>query len=54
MELAIGIPLSLFGFYLMVRLASYAICKSIQQVFKPKEKVDEKGQKQKKTGFAQR
>ena len=54
MEIAIGVPLSLFGFYLMVRLASYAICKSIKQVFQPKEMRNEKEKEQKKTRFAQR
>ena len=33
MELVIGIPLSLIGFYAAIRLGSYAICKSIKQVF---------------------
>lgn len=52
MEIVIGVPLGIMGFYLAVRIASYAICKSIKQVFQPKEKVNEKEQKQKKTGFA--
>ena len=39
MTYVIGVPLGLFGFYLAVRLASYAICQSIKQVFhKQKER----------------
>lgn len=53
MEIVIGVPLSLVSFYVLVRLASYAICKSIKQVFQPKEKRNEEKQEQKKTGFAQ-
>lgn len=33
MTYVIGIPLSLLGFYIFMRLASYAVCKSIKQVF---------------------
>lgn len=53
MEIAIGVPLGLFSFYLMVRIASYAICKSIKQVFQPKEMKHEEKQEQKKAGLAQ-
>lgn len=42
MEIAFGVPLGIVGFYLAFRLASYAICQSIKQVFKPKEKRYEK------------
>jgi hypothetical protein len=42
MTYVIAVPLSVVGFYLAVRIASYAICKSIHQVFKPKEKRYEK------------
>lgn len=34
MEIAIGVPLSIVGFYLAMRLGSYAILMSIKQVFK--------------------
>ena len=46
MTYAIGIPLGLFGFYLAIRLASYAICQSIKQVFQPKEKCYEEEEKE--------
>ena len=56
MELAIGLPLGIVGFYLAVRLASYAVCKSIKQVFQTKEKQYEKEKEKERTqnGLAQK
>ena len=39
MAYVIGLPLGLVGFYLAVRLASYAICQSIKQVFHNKKEM---------------
>lgn len=45
MTYVIGVPLGIVGFYLVIRLASYAICQSIKQVFKPKENCYEEKEK---------
>ena len=48
MEYAIGVPLSCIGIYVFMRLTSYAICKSIHQVFGKQTKEKKHGKEIKK------
>lgn len=48
MEYAIGVPLSCLGIYVFTRLTSYAICKSIQQVFGKQKKENYHGKEDQK------
>lgn len=48
MEYAIGVPLSCLGIYVFMRLTSYAICKSIKQVFGNQTKENQNGKEEKR------